>query len=253
MATPSSPLSPRPARPAGAGASAHAQYRAAWAEGRTRRLIQQAALAVTVFAVVTWLWGWWAGLAATALVAGIDALTRWRKHEAVRTWRKGAAGERRTARMLRPLSRHGYTVLHDRALPYGKANVDHLVIGPGGLFVVDTKNWDKRKRITRRGRRGYVRVGRTSGDKVVGSVIYEAGRVSETLSRTLKRPVEVAPVVAIHGAAVPLLRVMRVSGVPFLRASQVPGWISRQNAVLSVAEVTELSAAAEKLFPPYVE
>ncbi|MEU0481362.1 nuclease-related domain-containing protein [Streptosporangium sp. NPDC006013] len=171
----------------------------------------------------------------------------------MRTWRKGAAGERRTARMLRPLNRRGYTVLHDRALPYGRANVDHLLVGPGGLFVVDTKNWDKRKRITRRGRRGYVRVGRPSGDKVVGSVIYEAGRVSETLSRALKRPVEVAPVVAIHGAAVPLLRVMRVSGVPLLRASQVPGWISRQKAVLSVAEVAALSAAAEELFPPYVE
>ncbi|MGW0593978.1 nuclease-related domain-containing protein [Streptosporangium sp. NPDC002607] len=62
-----------------------------------------------------------------ALVALADALHRWRSHEAVRTWRKGAAGERRTARMLRPLTRNGYTVMHDRALPSGRANVDHLV------------------------------------------------------------------------------------------------------------------------------
>lgn len=255
MVTPSSPRGSSPrARSASAGASAQAQYRAAWTEGRTRRLVQQAVLAVVVFAAATWLWGWWVGLILTALVAGVDALHRWRSHAAVRTWRKGAAGERRTARMLRPLARRGYTVLHDRALPYGRANVDHLVIGPTGIFVVDTKNWDKRKRVTRRGRRGqYVRVGRTSGDKVVGSVIYEAERVSETLARTLRRPVEVVPVVAIHGASVPILRVMRVSGVPLLRASQVPAWISRQGGRLSAAEVTALSTTAERLFPPYVE
>ncbi|MFI6802979.1 hypothetical protein [Streptosporangium canum] len=64
---------------------------------------------------------------------------------------------------------------------------------------------------------------------------------------------EVMPVVAIHGAAVPLLRVMKVSGVPLLRASQVRGWISRQGARLSAAEVTALSAAAERLFLSYEE
>jgi hypothetical protein len=32
-------------------------------------------------------------------------------------WRRGAAGERRTARLLDPLARHGWTVLHDLAIP----------------------------------------------------------------------------------------------------------------------------------------
>jgi hypothetical protein len=32
-------------------------------------------------------------------------------------WRRGAAGERRTARLLDPLARHGRTVLHDLAIP----------------------------------------------------------------------------------------------------------------------------------------
>ncbi|WP_344948251.1 nuclease-related domain-containing protein [Sphaerisporangium flaviroseum] len=72
-----------------------------------------------------------------------DTVQRWRRHEAVRSWRKGAAGERRTARALRRLERAGHLVLHDRALPRGKANVDHLVIGPAGVFVVDTKNWNR--------------------------------------------------------------------------------------------------------------
>ena len=45
-------------------------------------------------------------------------------------WRRGAAGERRTARLLHPLQRHGWVVLHDLAVPGSRANIDHLVIGP---------------------------------------------------------------------------------------------------------------------------
>ena len=32
-------------------------------------------------------------------------------------WRRGAAGERRTARLLAALERHGWAVLHDLAVP----------------------------------------------------------------------------------------------------------------------------------------
>jgi hypothetical protein len=39
-------------------------------------------------------------------------------------WRRGAAGERRTARLLAPLERHGWAVLHDLAVPGSKANID---------------------------------------------------------------------------------------------------------------------------------
>jgi Nuclease-related domain len=44
----------------------------------------------------------------------------------------GSGGERRTARLLAALERHGWVVLHDLALPGSRANLDHLVIGPGG-------------------------------------------------------------------------------------------------------------------------
>jgi Nuclease-related domain len=53
-------------------------------------------------------------------------------------WRRGAAGERRTARLLGQLERHGWAVLHDLALPGSRANLDHLAIGPGGVFVIDS-------------------------------------------------------------------------------------------------------------------
>ena len=67
-------------------------------------------------------------------------------------WRRGAAGERRTARLLAPLERHGWAILHDLAVPGSRANLDHLVIGPGGVFVIDSKQYRGRLQLDRSGR-----------------------------------------------------------------------------------------------------
>lgn len=57
-------------------------------------------------------------------------------------WTAGAAGERRVADELARL-REAWTVLHDRLIRPGlsEANLDHVVVGPGGPFLVDAKNW----------------------------------------------------------------------------------------------------------------
>jgi hypothetical protein len=60
------------------------------------------------------------GLAATAAGWGL----RFRPSPDAVAWRRGAAGERRTARLLSHLERHGWAVLHDLALPRSQANID---------------------------------------------------------------------------------------------------------------------------------
>ena len=35
-------------------------------------------------------------------------------------------------------------VLHDRRIPGSRANIDHLVISPAGVFVIDAKNYKGR-------------------------------------------------------------------------------------------------------------
>ena len=39
------------------------------------------------------------------------------------------------------LRAEGFAVLHDRRIPGTRANIDHIVVSPAGVFVVDTKNW----------------------------------------------------------------------------------------------------------------
>jgi hypothetical protein len=83
------------------------------------------------------------GLAAAAVGWGL----RFRPSADAVAWRRGAAGERRTARLLDPLERAGWAVLHDLALPGSRANIDHLVIGPGGVFVIDSKYYRGRLQL----------------------------------------------------------------------------------------------------------
>jgi Nuclease-related domain len=55
-------------------------------------------------------------------------------------WDKGARGERKTGDYLDPLGERGFVLLHDRQIPGSRANIDHIAIGPTGVFVIETKN-----------------------------------------------------------------------------------------------------------------
>jgi hypothetical protein len=54
-------------------------------------------------------------------------------------WATGAAGEERVAEVLADVA--GIEVLHDRRVPGGRANIDHIVVGPAGVFVIDAKKY----------------------------------------------------------------------------------------------------------------
>ena len=57
-------------------------------------------------------------------------------------WMAAYRTEKRTAEALAPLTAHGYHLLADRQWPGSRrAQVDLVVIGPSGVFIVDTKAW----------------------------------------------------------------------------------------------------------------
>jgi hypothetical protein len=56
-------------------------------------------------------------------------------------WAKGADGEERLGQLLSEhLSDIGH-VLHDRKVPKTRGNIDHLVVAPSGIWIVDAKNY----------------------------------------------------------------------------------------------------------------
>jgi hypothetical protein len=63
-------------------------------------------------------------------------------------WERGAEGEATTAAALVELERHGWTTFHDVRWPgRPRANIDHVVVGPSGVFVIDSKNWSGNIRL----------------------------------------------------------------------------------------------------------
>ena len=73
--------------------------------------------------------------------------------QSTRAWKQGADAEIRVARQLaKHLNGRDVVLLHDRRIPSrGRANIDHLAIGPGGITVIDTKSARGRLRIQKRG------------------------------------------------------------------------------------------------------
>jgi Nuclease-related domain len=84
--------------------------------------------------------------AATAAVAAavLAAAPAWRATPATRAWQVGADGEAITAAALVPLKTEGWNILHDRRMPGRRDNIDHVAVGPGGVWVIETKNWSGR-------------------------------------------------------------------------------------------------------------
>jgi hypothetical protein len=119
------------------GASAQHEYRrrraaerACWTRGLPWRVAVVLAAGVAAGLLATQVAPDLAGLLAVAVAAGLGWWLRCRASADTLAWRRGAAGERRTARLLGPLERRGWAVLHDLAIPGTQANIDQLVSAP---------------------------------------------------------------------------------------------------------------------------
>jgi hypothetical protein len=178
------------------------------------------------------------GLVLSVLVTVAAAwMLRFQSSPDARAWRRGAAGERRTARVLAALERHGWAVLHDLALPGSRANIDHLVIGPGGVFVIDSKQYRGRLQLDRFGRLWH---GRYPLGSALRAVSFEADQAAQVLTDP---DVVVVPIVAVHGAQVPWGKVV-MEGVPVVAAPRLPSMLRGLPPVLGPERVAGLANQA---------
>ena len=177
------------------------------------------------------------GLAAVAAGWGL----RFKASPEAIAWRRGAVGERRTGQLLDPLERHGWAVLHDLALPGSRANIDHLVIGPGGVFVIDSKQYRGRLQLDSFGRLWH---GRYPLTPALGAVSFEADQAAQVLTDP---DVVVRPIMAIHGAQVPWGKLV-INGVPVVPARRLPSMLRQLPAVLGPQRVANAAHQARVRF-----
>gem|GEM_PF-583342 len=228
-------------RPGGSAQATWQRLRAAEWAAWTRTLPWRVA-AILAVATVGGLLGSLLAPRLSLVVGGLAAVVagwglRFRPGPDAVAWRRGAAGERRTARLLGPLERQGWAVLHDLAVPGSQANIDHLVIGPGGVFVVDSKQYRGRLQLDPSGRLWH---GRYPLGPTLRAVDFEADQTA----RVLPDPgVAVVPIVAVHGAQVPWDKVV-TDGVPVVAARRLPSLLRALPAVLGPERVAWLADQA---------
>jgi len=94
-------------------------------------------------------------------------------------------------------------VLHDRKIPGSHANIDHIAIGAGGVFVIETKNYSGK--LTVRGDDLLINGRRRT--PIVEQTWREAVAVQVVLASELSRiGHDVTPVLCIHGVELPWSR-----------------------------------------------
>ena len=177
--------------------------------------------------------GWMAGL----LIAAGLGMELWGTSSHITAYGIGAEGERLTGRVLDKLD--GYIVLHDRKIPGSKANIDHVAIGPGGVFVIETKNY--KGEVTIKGDDLFV-AGRKR-TSIVEQTWREAVNVQTVLAEHMARlAFDVVPVLCIHGCAVPW---KTVQGVRLVGPRGLKKLITKAKPVLSEEDVRALAQVAE--------
>jgi hypothetical protein len=232
-------------RPGGSAQARWRQMRAAEWAAWTRTLPWRAAVTVGIGAAG----GLLGNLVAprmSLIVGGLAAMAagwalRFRPGLDASAWRRGAAGERRTARLLAPLERHGWAVLHDLAVSDSRANLDHLVIGPGGVFAIDSKQYRGRLQLDAAGKLWH---GRYPLARALRAVSWEADQAAQVLPDP---GMAVVPIVAVHGAQVPWGKVV-IDGVPVVSARRLPSMLGQLPVVLGPERVAWLADQARVRF-----
>jgi hypothetical protein len=188
-----------------------------------------------------------------ALLTGVLAVWVWcslqRGRPAVpRAWRQVARGERRTAMLLDRLAGHGWQVLHDRAAPGCRAGIGHLVVGPTGVFVVESKNL--RRLLDWRPGVGWV-YGEHPLASLLGPTRSAVGSVNQALADVLgPHRVVARPVWCVHGPWVLPQRELMVEDVLLVGPRRVTRTLAGGPVRLGPAAVAAIAAAAADRLPP---
>ena len=157
----------------------------------------------------------------------------------------GIEGEKHVAEVMDQLKGDGYRIIHD--IVERDYNIDHVLLGPTGVYVIETKTRSKRSdrrdvRVSYDGRRILVD-GQEPDRDPLKQVRAAADRVAEILRQHTGLQPPVRPVVLFPGWYVE----PQPKGVPIwvLNPKALPAWARNEPTRLSAREVSVLTAALE--------
>ena len=235
----------------------NASLQAAWAAQRRKRIkdslwwaVPLAALSGVITSAMTRRVYFGVGFAVLVLLMLADLA--YTKPDHVSLAGRRASGEAATARAIRPLRYQGFTALHDRRLAPGTVpgippvDIEHLLIGPAGVFLLDSKNWVGGPKPQMIGTDLYV--GLDNREAMLKHLGLQAQNLTTALGARLPRGVKVEPVLVVHTKELrPTPRFLE--GVTILLPDQVSSVFGQMRQVMTATQAAKLAETLDRVLP----
>lgn len=174
----------------------------------------------------------------TFLARGLDVKTD------ERSWRVGADGEETVGGRLEKLRADGWQLLHSVPVGNRGSDIDHVLVGPGGVYTINTKTHPDAK----------IWVGKTvvkvngHNQPYLRNSRFEADRAAKLLSAAVGWQVEVTPaLVFLTGTFIPQVTIKdKPEGVIILDRLDLPRYFGRRQQRLDPSQVTQVFEFARR-------
>jgi Nuclease-related domain len=220
------------------------------ANPRHRAWQRRALIVVVVGVVFSIVVSWRLGLTLAVVAAIADTIYQSRRLPGRRV--KMTRAQRHTRRQLAKLGRAGYRAMHGNLIPDSEEQIDHLVVGPAGVFAIDSESWDKHLVVRTKNARQLWH-GPFSMKERLEHARWESEQAAELLSGAVGRPVTVRPAMAVYGPRIPW-DVATIREVDVFSGPRLRKYLRRQaredgRSRLDETEVERIYRAANQAFP----
>ncbi len=216
----------------------------------------RAAVAIVVMVAFSILANWLVGL--TLAVLSVIAITIVRSRRALvgpggmRV--RETAAQRRTRRQLRKLERAGYRAVHCAPIAGSDDQIDHLVVGPAGVFAFDSEAWDRRLPV--RAKKNELWLGPFSMTERLDQARWESEQAAAHLSSAAGTQVTVRPAMAVYGPRIPW-DVATIRDVDVFSGARLRRYLRRMARrrdarLLTDSQIERIDKAAQTAYPQAV-
>ncbi|MFI6685543.1 UvrD-helicase domain-containing protein [Streptomyces sp. NPDC050485] len=161
-----------------------------------------------------------------------------------RQWEAASEGERLVAAQLLVLTERGWRLLVDRRWPGTRAaNVDMLLVGPGGVFVIDVKNWRSAPEVSD----GKLRAGGEPRDEHAAKLLAVTKAAEGAVASLGLSPVAVQPLMVFAGQRIDA----GLGRIRLLGEHEVGPTLLSERRRLRTESVRAIADHLERVFPDY--
>jgi len=166
-----------------------------------------------------------------------------------------SAAQRKTERKLKALESARYLSLRQRAIPGSDAIIDHVVVGPTGVYAIGSERWDRRLPVRAPGLKQLLH-GPFSRKDLLDVARWKAAQATELIQAALGRPVVVRPALVIYGPRLPWT-VAKVRNVDVFAGKHLRKYLrgsikAGRGYRLSIADIEDIYEATVRVLPQWL-